>query len=118
MSSQPTNQVEKDRQEVEEFNRRLMERDREKSQKSSSGTTTNVDIDISKMSDDRKRSLVPELREVSRQVYLEKRKKQQMEFLQKEIEDEELVFSDSEITENERLRREQKKVFFVERVHF
>lgn len=113
MSSQPNNQIEKDREEVEALNRRLLEKDRKRTHDSSSGTTTNVDLDISKMSDERKRSLVPELREVSRQVYLEKRRKQQMELLQKEIEDEEMVFSDSEITDQEKRQREQKRVKFV-----
>ena len=62
------------------------------------------------MSEEQKRSLVPQLRELSRQEYLQKREKMKLELLQKEVEEEEMVYSDSELTGREKRSREEKKV--------
>ena len=95
MSSSPNDQIEKDRQDVEEFNRRLLEKD---TQKSSSNSLDTVDDASKRLTAQQKRELVPELRELSRQVYLEKRQKKQIELLQRELEDEQMVFDEAETT--------------------
>ena len=109
MSSSPNDQIEKDRQDVEEFNRRLLEKD---TQKSSSNSLDTVDDASKRLTAQQKRELVPELRELSRQVYLEKRQKKQIELLQRELEDEQMVFYEHDLTENEQKDREQKRVAF------
>lgn len=109
MSSSPNDQIEKDRQDVEEFNRRLLEKD---TQKSSSNWLDTVDDASKRLTAQQKRELVPELRELSRQVYLEKRQKKQIELLQRELEDEQMVFDEHDLTENEQKDREQKRVAF------
>lgn len=109
MSSSPNDQIEKDRQDVEEFNRRLLEKD---TQKSSSNSLDTVDDASKRLTAQQKRELVPELRELSRQVYLEKRQKKQIELLQRELEDEQMVFDEHDLTENEQKDREQKRVAF------
>ena len=109
MSSSPNDQIEKDRQDVEEFNRRLLEKD---TQKSSSNSLDTVDDASKRLTAQQKRELVPELRELSRQVYLEKRQTKQIELLQRELEDEQMVFDEHDLTENEQKDREQKRVAF------
>ena len=109
MSSSPNDQIEKDRQDVEEFNRRLLEKD---TKQSSSNSLDTVDDASKRLTAQQKRELVPELRELSRQVYLEKRQKKQIELLQKELEDEQMVFDEHDLTENEQKDREQKRVAF------
>jgi len=56
----------------------------------------------------RKKAL-PSIRERSRQEYLKKREEQRLELLKKKIEDEELLFKDSELTERERKEHEYDK---------
>lgn len=109
MSAEPTNTISKDRKEVDEFNRRLLEKDLENTKKTSNASTGTVDDASKYLSEAKKRDLVPELREVSRQVYLEKRQKQKMELLKQELEDEQMVFSDNELTTAEREDRQRKK---------
>ena len=110
MSSQDTNSIEKDREGVEEVNRTILLKDNQRRQNASSINIPSVDTEISKMTADQKRSLVPELRELSRSIYLEKREKQQLELFETEIKDEEFVFDDSELTEHERMERDNKRV--------
>lgn len=107
MSSSQNDQIEKDRQDVDEFNRRLIEKDM---QQSSSGTLNTVDDVSKRLTAQQKRDLVPEMRELSRQVYLEKRQKRQIELLQTELKDEQMVFDNKDLTENERKVLEQKRV--------
>ena len=45
-------------------------------------------------------------------MYLEKRQKKQIELLQRELEDEQMVFDEHDLTENEQKDREQKRVAF------
>lgn len=113
MSSQDTNSIEKDREGVEEVNRSILLKDSQRRQNASSINIPSVDTEISKMTADQKRNLVPELRELSRSIYLEKREKQQLELLETEIKDEEFVFDDSELTEHERRERENKRVYHM-----
>lgn len=110
MSSNNDSQAERDREEVESFNRRLLERDMKATRNTSSLNPIAVDSEINKMSEEQKRSLVPQLRELSRQEYLQKREKMKLELLQKEVEEEEMVYSDSELTGREKRSREEKKV--------
>ena len=110
MSSNNDSQVERDREEVESLNRRLLERDMKATRNTSSLNPIAVDSEINKMSEEQKRSLVPQLRELSRQEYLQKREKMKLELLQKEVEEEEMVYSDSELTGREKRSREEKKV--------
>ena len=107
MSSSPNDQIEKDRQDVEEINRRLIEKD---AKQLSSNSMENVDEAAKRLTAEQKRELVPELRELSRQLYLDKRQKKQTELLQKEIEDNEWAFADSDLTDKERKELEQKRV--------
>lgn len=110
MSSNGEGSAEIDRKEVEEMNRLLLEKDRRATRNTSSLNPTVADSEVNKMSEEEKRSLVPQLRELSRQEYLAKREKQKLELLEKEVEDDQMVFSDSELTGRERKRREEKKV--------
>ena len=87
------------------MNRLLLEKDRRATRNTSSLNPTVADSEVNKMSEEEKRSLVPQLRELSRQEYLAKREKQKLELLEKEM-----VFSDRELTGRERKRREEKKV--------
>ena len=110
MSSNGEGSAERDRKEVEEMNRLLLEKDRRATRNTSSLNPTVADSEVNKMSEEEKRSLVPQLRELSRQEYLAKREKQKLELLEKEVEDDQMVSSDSELTGRERKRREEKKV--------
>lgn len=110
MSSEGQDQIQRDREEVEEFNRRLLKRDEQNTRNTASGDQIDVDSLSKNMTEQQKRNLVPELREYSRQVYLEKRQKKEMELLQTELHDEEMVFSDSELTEAELRERDRKRV--------
>ena len=109
MSAEQVDTISKDRKEVDEFNRRLLEKDLENTKRASHASTGTVDDASKYLSESKKRDLVPELREVSRQVYLEKRQKQKMELLKQELEDEQMVFSDNELTSAEREDRRRKK---------
>lgn len=110
MSEGGKSSIERDREEVEMENRKLLEKDLRNTRNFNSSNLNSEDVTISKLSSSEKRNLVPELREVSRQVYLEKRAKQQLELLEGEIRDNEMVFSDSELTEEERRKQRERKV--------
>ena len=91
MSEGGKSSIERDREEVEMENRKLLEKDLRNTRNFNSSNLNSEDVTISKLSSSEKRNLVPELREVSRQVYLEKRAKQQLELLEGEIHDNEIV---------------------------
>ena len=117
MSFENESSIEKDRREVEEMNRRILQKD-SMDKRSASSIVAQAESDIKNLSEEKKQSLIPELREYSRQVYLGKRKDQQLELLEKEIQDEEYIFDDDEITEQEKMELERKKVWFCNLLDF
>lgn len=110
MSSESDNQIKRDREEVEEFTKRLLKRDADQVRRMTSGGQQRDGNMSGNPPEMQSSDQVMELREYSRQVYLEKRQKKEMELLQTEIHDEEMVFSDSELTEAELRERNRKRV--------
>ena len=111
MSSEGDDKIQRDREEVEEFTKRLLKRDADQIRSMTSvGQEKNGNIS-GNLPESHTSDQVMELREYSRQVYLEKRQKKEMELLQTEIHDEEMIFSDSELTEAELRERNRKRVF-------
>ena len=110
MSSEGDDQIKRDREEVEEFTKRLLKRDADQIRNMTSGGQQRNGNTSGNPPEMQTSDQVMELREYSRQVYLEKRQKKEMELLQTEIHDEEMVFSDSELTEAELRERNRKRV--------
>ena len=110
MSSEGDDQIKRDREEVEEFTKRLLKRDADLNSSLNSGGKKKNGDTSGYPPEMQTREQVMELREYSRQVYLEKRQKKEMELFQTEMKDEEMVFSDSELTEAELQERNRKRV--------
>lgn len=105
---------EKDLKERDEFAERMKQKDKEKTKKLVEDRSSKGDSEASKrrnIANDKelRKNVLPNLRERSRQEYLRKREEQRLELLKKKIEDEELLFKDSELTERERKEHEYNK---------
>lgn len=108
---------EKDQREKEEFEERLRARDEERTRRVAEASTPQSEIDkvVQRVygkdakSEDDKRSLLPTLREVSRQEYLKKRETQKLQELKDSIEDELFLFKDVKLTKKEQKDYEYKK---------
>ena len=83
------------------FEERLAQReaDRTKRLKGADGTKRDSQTGLS---EDEVRSMLPEIREKARQVYLANREKQQLAILRRTVADEEFLFSESELSKAER----------------
>ena len=102
----------KDLQERDEFAKRLKKKDKEQTrnlmEKSDKKSFENAKKRLQIESEDR-RKVVPELRDRARKDYVKKRKVEKVEALREDIEDDEDMFEESELTERERLERDYKK---------
>ncbi|KAJ3218005.1 hypothetical protein HDU67_006905 [Dinochytrium kinnereticum] len=103
-----------DQKEVDEFNQRLKDRDNEKLKKmkeekfSQGNEEARVRKKIAEDQDLRGQAL-PSLREVSRQEYLKKREDMKLLLLEREIAEEEYLFSGEKLSKRERKELEFKK---------
>ncbi|ORY20219.1 P-loop containing nucleoside triphosphate hydrolase protein [Neocallimastix californiae] len=105
---------ERDLRERDEFAERLKQKDLEKTKKLVEDHSSKADSEAAKrrnIANDKelRKKALPSIRERSRQEYLKKREEQRLELLKKKIEDEELLFKDSELTERERKEHEYDK---------
>jgi len=105
---------ERDLKERDEFAERLKQKDLEKTKKLVEDHSSKADSEAAKrrnIANDKelRKKALPSIRERSRQEYLKKREEQRLELLKKKIEDEELLFKDSELTERERMEHEYDK---------
>lgn len=113
-------QMEKDIADRDAFVARLIDRDDQKTKKlaaDASGGLTSSQIQelatkgslVSKDTDDNRVSMVDQLREISRQHYLEKREAKEIKLLELSMQDEEELFENTIITKEEKKRRELSK---------
>lgn len=110
-------EMERDIKEKEEFEERLRRRDDEKTKKLTERKLTLEE----KMEEERRgvnkteeerNEMVPELRKFSRQEYLKKREVSKLEELKGMIKDEEYLFADTELTEQEKADHEYRKQIY------
>ncbi|OMJ29644.1 Pre-mRNA-splicing factor ATP-dependent RNA helicase-like protein cdc28 [Smittium culicis] len=107
-------EMEKDALERDEFDKRLKEKDKSKTKKivqDSSLPSTSDILDKRSLANNRelRNQFLPDLRERSRQQYLNLREEQQLELLEREIKEEEFLFSSEKLTEREMAELEYKK---------
>ena len=102
----------KDIEERNEFAERLRAKDDEHTKRKMDKQSNKVIEEAAKRlkleKEDRKK-VIPELREASRQVYLERREADKLAELEQEVHDEEYLWAGVKLTEYERKRMEQKK---------
>jgi len=99
-------QMDRDIAERDAMIQRMRERDEKKTQKQIEEKEKKNAAPIIDMSD---RNTVDLLREASRQDYLQKREKQQLEILEASIQDEEMMFSGQNLTKSEKKKLEINK---------
>ncbi|KAI8815818.1 pre-mRNA splicing factor [Fimicolochytrium jonesii] len=107
-------EMDRDLREREEFAARLREKDKEKTKKIVEDRSSKGNAEAErrrKIADDRetRMTVMPDIRDRSRQEYLKKRELQKLELLKKEIEDEEFLFKGEKLTKRERREQELKK---------
>ena len=98
---------EKDQREKEEFEERLKNKDEAKTKKlvvSGDMDKDEVVESLARVSAVEQKKYVPKLREFSRQKYLTKREEKERRLLQARIEDEEFLFDNEDLTEEEKQR--------------
>lgn len=102
----------RDIEERDAFAERLKARDDAATKRKMDSATKNMLEEASKRlkleKEDRKK-VIPKLREVSRQTYLERREVDKLAELEQEVQDEEYLWSDTKLSEYERQRLEKKK---------
>lgn len=105
---------ERDRQEKEEFEQRLKERDEAKTRKLAEARIPKAELEElerrrkAEEADDRK-GMVKTMRDISRQEYLKKREEGKLEELKEALEDEKYLFQGVKLTEKERRDLEYKE---------
>ncbi|TNV84818.1 hypothetical protein FGO68_gene10396 [Halteria grandinella] len=92
---------EKDKLERDAMIARMLEKDKEQAEKKKIGGVVE-NSQIAAMSEKERLDMIPELRKVSRQKYLELREEQQLDLFKRKIEDEYRIFGDQPLTEIER----------------
>lgn len=106
----------KDLQERDEFAKRLKKRDKERTrnlvEKPEKKAFEQAKKRLKMEEEDRKR-IMPELRDRARKEYVRKRKVEKVETLREDIEDDEHMFDDTDLTEREKLERQYKKKVFL-----
>lgn len=110
---------ERDQAEKAEFEKRLRDKDDAKTRKVGASADEGLTFkkqgeksDNMKTNDEIEQELLPDLRVVSRQKYLEKREDKKMKEIEDEILDEEFLFQGVTVTEKERKDLEYKKKVF------
>ena len=103
--------LDEDLEERNAFVTRLLERDEMKTKKADQGGLSAAQIEQLATkgvlaADTNDKSTIDQLREISRQHYLEKREKKELELLNLSIKDEEFLFEGVEITKEEKKRME------------
>lgn len=102
-----------DRRERDEFSKRLLKKDREKTRNVPSRSEKSAYAEAARRlkieSDKDNEKLIPRLRVESRRKYLEKRKEDKVIELEQDIVDDEYLFDEDELTEREKTDREYKK---------
>ncbi|KAJ3109118.1 hypothetical protein HDU96_007328 [Phlyctochytrium bullatum] len=105
--------IQHDKEEVEELNRKLREKDLEKKRlKEEKFSQGNEEARLrKKIAEDAelRAKAIPDLRLVSREKYLEKREDVKLMLLEREIEDEEFLFSGEKLSKREQKELEYKK---------
>lgn len=105
----------KDLQERDEFAKRLKKRDKERTrnlvEKPEKKAFEQAKKRLKMEEEDRKR-IMPELRDRARKEYVRKRKVEKVETLREDIEDDEHMFDDTDLTEREKLERQYKKKIY------
>ncbi|KAK9798519.1 hypothetical protein WJX73_006705 [Symbiochloris irregularis] len=103
----------KDQQDKEEFEARLKARDEAKTRRIAEARLSKEEVqEMEKRkyeTEEQRDGMVPELRVVSRQMYLAKREAQKLADLKQELEDEEALFKDQKLTAKEKQRLEYKR---------
>ena len=104
-----------DLKERDEFAARLKKRDKDKqrnlAEKSDKKAFEEARKRLQLEEEDRKK-LMPELRDQARKDYIKKRKAEKVVSLKEDIEDDERMFDESELTEREKLERQYKKKIY------
>ena len=93
---------------------RIKEKDKEKTKKMVEDRSSKEGSEARKrrnLGDDKdaRKSVLPSIREKSRQQYLKLREQQKLELLRKQVQDEEFLFKDQELTEREKQDYEYNK---------
>lgn len=101
-----------DLKERDEFSERLKRKDKERTrnlvEKSDKKAFEEAKKRLKLEEEDRKK-IIPELRDRARKEYVKKRKVEKLDALREDIEDDEKMFHQNELTERERLERQYKK---------
>ena len=92
---------EKDKLERDALVARMQEKDKEKTEKKIGNVVENPILG-SQLTLEDQMNLIPELRKISRQKYLETREEQQLDLFRRRLEDEKRIFGDQPLTEIER----------------
>ncbi|KAK3922630.1 Pre-mRNA-splicing factor ATP-dependent RNA helicase DHX16 [Frankliniella fusca] len=109
--SETEKSVKRDLQERDEFAARLKKKDKEKTRNvaEAQGKSYEEAAKRIKMEKGNLEKLIPSLRVESRRKYLEKRKDDKIAELEADIQDDEMLFDEDELTEREKKERERKK---------
>lgn len=107
-----------DMMERDELAERLKNKDKERTKKMVEDRSSNKDSEARKrrnLADDKgaRQAALPDLRDRSRQQYLQMRETQQLELLRQQIEDEEFLFRDQKVTQRERDQLEYNKQVYA-----
>jgi len=105
----------KDIQERDEFSERLKKKDKEQTRKlneKSDKKGFEAAKKRLKLEEEDRKKLIPDLRDQARKEYVHKRKSEKLESLREDIEDDDKLFDDHELTAREKLERQYKKKIY------
>ncbi|MES1920954.1 hypothetical protein MHBO_002555 [Bonamia ostreae] len=118
-NNEPREQLLKDQKERDQFSMRLLKKDLAKKQEAARRKITeqqkiaeeeeNKRRGLLELTDSERKRFLPQTRELSRQVYLQKRKEQQLELARRKVEDEERFFAEEDLTAEEIAEHKQTK---------
>ena len=113
MSSEQEDRIARDREEVEAFNRRLLEKEMKRDRTISTPATGPVDDKRGRLMESKDRDLWRRERELSRQQYLASRKDKILNLEAAIIDDEKRLFDEKDLTAEERQRRKSDEVVIL-----
>ncbi|XP_065644374.1 pre-mRNA-splicing factor ATP-dependent RNA helicase DHX16 [Hydra vulgaris] len=105
----------KDIEERDRFAERLRKKDKEQTRKLIEKSDKKAFEEAKKrlqLEEEDRRKIIPELRDQARKAYVKKRKVEKVDALREDIEDDEKMFEESELTEREKLERQYKKKIY------
>lgn len=101
MSSEQENRIAKDREEVEAFNRRMLEKEMNRDRRSNTITPEAIDDKRARLMGSKDKDMWRKEREASRQVYLANRRDKILQLEAAVIQDEKRIFDEKDLTQQE-----------------